>query len=123
MASSTPTSAAPSITSAVIHPLVLLSVVDHHNRVAEGTQRRVIGVLLGSTSKDGVCDVVNCYASESTFVFLLKKGEKKSQKSVPLLFQMCFALQVELTALSGVERGFVSFTHAFFSQFSLCSSV
>jgi len=54
-------SSTPSIHTASIHPIVLLSVVDHHYRVAEGTQRRVIGVLLG-TVKDGVCDVTNCYA-------------------------------------------------------------
>ena len=33
--------------SAVVHPLVLLSVVDHYNRVARGTKKRVVGVLLG----------------------------------------------------------------------------
>lgn len=32
---------------AVIHPIVLLSVVDHYNRVARGTKRRVVGTLLG----------------------------------------------------------------------------
>merc|ERR1711916_412326 len=49
------------IHTATIHPIVLLSVVDHYNRVAEGTQRRVVGVLLGSV-KDGVADVTNSFA-------------------------------------------------------------
>lgn len=45
----------------VLHPLVLLSVVDHYNRVAKDTKKRVVGVLLGSTSK-GVADVTNSFA-------------------------------------------------------------
>lgn len=44
-----------------MHPLVLLSTVDHYNRVAKGTKKRVIGVLLGETNK-GVVDVTNSYA-------------------------------------------------------------
>ena len=37
----------------VVHPLVLLSVVDHFNRMGKiGNQKRVVGVLLGNwTSK------------------------------------------------------------------------
>ena len=31
----------------VIHPIVLLSIVDHYNRVARGTKKRVVGTLLG----------------------------------------------------------------------------
>lgn len=41
--------------------MVLLSVVDHYNRVAKGTKKRVVGMLLGSTV-NGVVDVTNCYA-------------------------------------------------------------
>jgi len=44
-----------------VHPIVLLSVVDHYNRVAKDTKKRVVGMLLGSVSK-GVVDVTNCYA-------------------------------------------------------------
>jgi 26S proteasome regulatory subunit N8 len=44
-----------------VHPLVLLSVVDHYNRVAKETKKRVVGVLLGSVGKDGV-DVTNSFA-------------------------------------------------------------
>ncbi|KAF9594509.1 hypothetical protein IFM89_031627 [Coptis chinensis] len=49
------------IEKVIIHPLVLLSVVDHYNRVARDTRKRVIGVLLGSSFK-GTVDVSNCYA-------------------------------------------------------------
>jgi len=47
----------------VIHPLVLLSVVDHFNRMGKiGSQKRVVGVLLGSWSSKGVVDVSNSFA-------------------------------------------------------------
>jgi len=45
----------------VVHPLVLLSVVDHYNRTAKDTKKRVVGMLLGSVSK-GVVDVTNSFA-------------------------------------------------------------
>ena len=45
----------------VVHPLVLLSTVDHYTRVAKDTKKRVVGMLLGSVSK-GVVDVTNCFA-------------------------------------------------------------
>jgi len=53
-----PTSA---INNVVVHPLVLLSVVDHYNRIAKDTKKRVVGVLLGERSK-GQLDVTNSYA-------------------------------------------------------------
>ncbi len=45
----------------VLHPLVLLSVVDHYNRVARDTKKRVVGILLGEVHK-GVVDVSNSFA-------------------------------------------------------------
>uniref|UniRef100_A0ACD5VQB3 Uncharacterized protein n=1 Tax=Avena sativa TaxID=4498 RepID=A0ACD5VQB3_AVESA len=45
----------------VVHPLVLLSIVDHYNRVARDTRKRVVGVLLGTSSR-GTVDVTNSYA-------------------------------------------------------------
>lgn len=48
----------------VIHPLVLLSVVDHYNRVAKDTKKRVVGVLLGETYK-GRIDATNSFAGEA----------------------------------------------------------
>mmetsp|Transcript_4879 Transcript_4879/g.8697 ORF Transcript_4879/g.8697 Transcript_4879/m.8697 type:complete len:316 (-) Transcript_4879:646-1593(-) len=47
--------------TAVVHPLVLLSVVDHYNRVAKDTNKRVVGVLLGETFK-GRVDISNSFA-------------------------------------------------------------
>ncbi|XP_071489602.1 26S proteasome non-ATPase regulatory subunit 7-like [Diadema antillarum] len=47
------------IKKVVVHPLVLLSVVDHFNRIRN--QRRVVGVLLGSW-RQGVLDIANCFA-------------------------------------------------------------
>lgn len=50
------------ISKVVVHPLVLLSVVDHFNRVSTaGSQRRVVGVLLGANRK-GILDVSNSFA-------------------------------------------------------------
>lgn len=47
----------------VVHPLVLLSVVDHFNRMGKiGSHKRVVGVLLGSWSSKGVLDVSNSFA-------------------------------------------------------------
>ncbi len=48
----------------VVHPLVLLSVVDHYNRVAKDSKRRVVGVLLGELFK-GRLDITNCFAGVS----------------------------------------------------------
>lgn len=48
----------------VVHPLCLLSTVDHYNRVlgdSKGGSKRVVGVLLGSSTK-GTVDVTNSFA-------------------------------------------------------------
>uniref|UniRef100_A0A7S3NMR9 MPN domain-containing protein n=1 Tax=Aureoumbra lagunensis TaxID=44058 RepID=A0A7S3NMR9_9STRA len=45
----------------VVHPLVLLSTVDHYNRVAKDTKKRVVGILLGTRSRN-VVDVTNSFA-------------------------------------------------------------
>ncbi|KAK2075724.1 26S proteasome non-ATPase regulatory subunit 7 B [Prototheca wickerhamii] len=50
-----------SIDKVVVHPLVLLSVVDHYNRVAKDTRKRVVGVLLGESYK-GRIDATNSFA-------------------------------------------------------------
>ncbi|GJS57121.1 26S proteasome non-ATPase regulatory subunit 7 homolog A [Tanacetum coccineum] len=50
-----------SIEKVIVHPLVLLSIVDNYYRVAKDTRKRVVGVLLGSTFK-GTVDVTNSYA-------------------------------------------------------------
>merc|ERR1719464_71150 len=49
------------IEGVTMHPLVLLSAADHYHRVARGTRKRVVGILLGSVSK-GVVDCTNSFA-------------------------------------------------------------
>jgi hypothetical protein len=51
-----------SATLAILHPLCLLSVVDHYNRVAKDSKKRVVGALLGSREKDKQVDVCNSFA-------------------------------------------------------------
>lgn len=53
------------IEKVIVHPLVLLSIVDNYNRVAKDTRKRVVGVLLGSSFK-GTVDVTNSYAGTTT---------------------------------------------------------
>ena len=50
------------LTSSVIHPLVLLSVVDHAARVPLGKNRRVLGVLLGQDNGTNI-NVANSYVN------------------------------------------------------------
>eukprot|EP00927_Polykrikos_kofoidii_P072486 TRINITY_DN685_c0_g1_i2.p1 TRINITY_DN685_c0_g1~~TRINITY_DN685_c0_g1_i2.p1 ORF type:complete len:358 (+),score=113.45 TRINITY_DN685_c0_g1_i2:79-1152(+) len=45
----------------VVHPIVLLGVVDHYNRVAKGTTKRVVGTLLGEVT-DFKLHITNCFA-------------------------------------------------------------
>jgi 26S proteasome regulatory subunit N8 len=48
-------------TEVVVHPLVLLSVVDHYNRVAKSTKKRVVGILLGQQIGSKI-NVANSFA-------------------------------------------------------------
>lgn len=45
----------------VVHPLVLLSIVDHYRRAAINTKKRVVGVLLGNWNGQTV-NITNSYA-------------------------------------------------------------
>lgn len=58
------------IENVVVHPLVLLSIVDNYNRVAKDTRKRVLGVLLGSTFR-GRVDITNSYAGELEWIIAL----------------------------------------------------
>jgi len=49
------------IEDVTMHPLVLLSAADHYHRVARGTRKRVVGILLGNVSKGSV-DCTNSFA-------------------------------------------------------------
>ena len=48
----------------VVHPLVLLSIVDHYRRYAINTKKRVVGVLLGNWNGQTV-NVTNSYAGNN----------------------------------------------------------
>lgn len=51
------------VSKVIVHPLVLLSVVDHFNRMGKiGNQKRVVGVLLGCWRQKGVLDISNSFA-------------------------------------------------------------
>ena len=69
-------SSQPDVKDVTIHPLVLLSATDHYHRVARGTRKRAVGVLLGSTSRGSV-DATNSFAvpfeedSKNSSVFYL----------------------------------------------------
>jgi 26S proteasome regulatory subunit N8 len=56
-----PPSTQPDVIDVTIHPLVLLSAADHYHRVARGTRKRAVGVLLGSASR-GRIDATNSFA-------------------------------------------------------------
>jgi hypothetical protein len=51
--------------NAIVHPLVLLSAVDHYNRVAKNTRKRVVGILLGQRIGNSV-NISNSYAGAFT---------------------------------------------------------
>ena len=48
------------VTSCIIHPTVVFSVLDHYVRRREG-QGRIIGTLLGAISDDGVVSVRSAF--------------------------------------------------------------
>lgn len=57
------------INKVIVHPLVLLSVVDHFNRMGKiGNQKRVVGLLLGSMKGKGLLDIANSFAGKSILV-------------------------------------------------------
>ena len=58
---STSTRSVGDISDVTIHPLVLLSAADHYHRVARGTRKRVVGVLLGQVLR-GKVDATNSFA-------------------------------------------------------------
>lgn len=52
-------------TVVTVHPLVLLSVVDHYNRACKDTKKRAVGVLLGSWKSPTNLDIANSFAGTS----------------------------------------------------------
>lgn len=56
------------VNKVIVHPLVLLSVVDHFNRMGKiGNQKRVVGILLGSFKAKGELDISNSFAGNYFF--------------------------------------------------------
>lgn len=76
------------VSKVIVHPLVLLSVVDHFNRMGKiGNQKRVVGVLLGCWRQKGVLDISNSFAGKGILGFLLNVD------FVPLKYlKPCFAV-------------------------------
>jgi hypothetical protein len=66
-------------TTVAVHPLVLLSVVDHAARVARGTKRRVVGILLGQNDGKRI-NVANSYAGQSLLPRLQAKAGLAQRK-------------------------------------------
>lgn len=52
---------APNLNCVAVHPLVLLSVIDHYNRVCKDTNKRAVGILLGQVVK-GKVSCTNSFA-------------------------------------------------------------
>lgn len=48
--------------SVTVHPLVLLSIQDHFHRVAKGTKKRVVGILLGQDLGTKGYEITNSFA-------------------------------------------------------------
>ncbi|GAA5879464.1 hypothetical protein JCM16303_003211 [Sporobolomyces ruberrimus] len=48
--------------SVTVHPLVLLSIQDHFHRVAKGTKKRVVGILLGQDLGTRGYEITNSFA-------------------------------------------------------------
>lgn len=46
----------------IVHPVVLLGVVDHFNRMPAAEGSRVVGVLLGERTRDGTVDCTSSFA-------------------------------------------------------------
>lgn len=54
----------------VVHPLVLLSIVDHYRRSAINTKKRTVGVLLGNWNGQTV-NITNSYAGTNHLKYFL----------------------------------------------------
>lgn len=74
------------VSKVVVHPLVLLSVVDHSTRLFKsGIKKRVVGVLLGSWRAKGILDVSNSFAGMFTFSIVTFEMPFNIRDIVPIL--------------------------------------
>jgi 26S proteasome regulatory subunit N8 len=57
-------------TQVIVHPLVLLSAVDHYMRATTGATKRVVGILLGQNNGSTI-NVANSFAGVCTHLRML----------------------------------------------------
>jgi hypothetical protein len=80
-------------TTVTVHPLVLLSVVDHYNRACKGTKNRAVGVLLGSWKGPKTLDISNSFAGQNDDVIKKSKRETKTHSGeFPFILVLTVAL-------------------------------
>jgi len=89
----------------VLHPLVLLSVVDHYNRVAKGSSKRIVGILLGNT-RGGVVDVANSFAGNWPRLasLLIQYGHSSIRGGLPRSIHMVLGPQLSREHLRNVQK-------------------
>lgn len=67
----------------VVHPLVLLSIQDHAARVAKGTKKRVVGILLGQDLGAQGINVANSFAGQLQQVTTVRGQADSCSTTVP----------------------------------------
>jgi 26S proteasome regulatory subunit N8 len=72
-------------TQVIVHPLVLLSAVDHYNRAAKGTKKRVVGILLGQNIGSTI-NVANSFAGMSLAAILTTVPFEEDDKDPSVWF-------------------------------------
>lgn len=89
------------VNKVIVHPLVLLSVVDHFNRMGKiGNQKRVVGVLLGCWRQKGVLDVSNSFAGEY-------KGKSQNMKRNTIAVRLSGACHIRLVIYTFCSHHFL----------------
>lgn len=101
------------IVDVTIHPLVLLSAADHYHRVARGTRKRVVGVLLGQILRGGNADISNSFAVP------FEEDSRNPVRTVKF-FVRCFALLFLLRSGSSVVVAFFFLPHLTHSHTHSC---
>lgn len=104
-----------------VHPIVLLSVVDHFKRVCQKNKnKRVVGALLGEASQ-GHLDVTNCYAipfeedPKDPNIFFL---DHTYHEQMTMMFRKVNAKEKLLGWYTTAPRANDSAIHAIFAKYS-----
>lgn len=94
------------VSNVIVHPLVLLSVVDHFNRMGKiGNQKRVVGVLLGCWRQKGVLDVSNSFAGTNCHALQHGPFLRLTTNIVVVVFAYCLHIaQFPLTRTIRISR-------------------